>query len=635
MALCPLYASPMLQINNLSKHFGHTVLFEDANFSLMPGEKLGFVGRNGSGKSTLFSMILGEMAPDGGEIVIPKGYRIGTLPQHIHFTEKTVLEEGCLALTEEEQWDHYKVERILFGLGFSAKNLQEDPNKFSGGFQIRINLAKALVQSPNMLLLDEPTNYLDIVSQRWLKEYLASYPGEIIIITHDREFMDGATTHIMGLHRQQLRKVKGDTLKFYTQIQEEEENYERTRKNQEHAKKHLEKYINRFRASARRASQAQSRVKQLAKFDDMKELKDLKTLDFSFNHEPCPGKNIMNVRDLQFGYQDGPLLINNLSFAIGRDDRLGIIGKNGKGKSTLLNLLAGELQPTAGSIKSHPSMQMGHFGQTNVNRLNPNLTIVEEIALSNKFLNTKQARSICGTMMFEQDLALKKIEVLSGGERSRVLLGKMLANKSNLLLLDEPTNHLDQESIEGLIEGLEAFGGAVVLVTHSEMILHQVVNKLVVFHRGRAEFIDGSYEFFLEKYGWDDDPDQEWPAENTPVKVQVAEVIEDGTRNKKELRKQRSQVIAEKSKVLTPLKEKISALEAEIINYENALKEANEGLLQASQNSNVDQFIVLSKSIKDNQKLIDVAFAKLTELTTQYDEKQAAFDLELNSVSDS
>ncbi len=613
----------MIQAIGISKHFGHHVLFDKITFSLTKGEKVGLVGRNGSGKSTLFRIILGELAPDEGEISVPKGYRIGTLPQHIHFSKNTLLEEGCLALSEDEQWDHYKVERILSGLGFSAEDFNKNPDTFSGGFQIRINLAKALVQNPDMLLLDEPTNYLDIVSQRWLKQYLAAYPGEIILITHDRQFMDGATTHIMGLHRERLKKIKGNTLKYYTQIQEEEENYERTRKNQAQTKKHLEKYINRFRSSARRASQAQSRVKQLAKLDDLKALKQERNLEFSFNHTPCPGKTIMTAKNLRFGYDKGPLLIDHLSFTIGRNDRIGIIGKNGKGKSTLLNLLAGELKPIKGTITSHPSLQIGHFGQTNVNRLNPELTVAQEVAASNSELTMEQARSICGTMMFEQDLALKKIRVLSGGERSRVLLGKILANRSNLLLLDEPTNHLDQESVEGLIDGLEVFEGAVAIVTHSEMILSQLVNKLVVFHRGHVEFIEGSYDYFLDKYGWDDDEEAVVPPKAEEITI-----------NKKELRKQRSQIINQRSKILNPLKKKMDKLENEISELESALKETNDALIQASKENNVDQFVILSKASKEHQKTIDKNYVKLEELTDKYERESASFETKLSEMED-
>jgi ATP-binding cassette subfamily F protein 3 len=495
----------MIQLNNISKHFGVQVLFDDLNLLIGKGERIGFVGRNGSGKSTLFKIILGEMTADSGELNIPNGYKIGALDQHIHFTKPTVLEECVQVLSEDEQYDWWKAERILFGLGFSEEDLDKDPNSFSGGYQVRINLTKALVQNPNLLLLDEPTNYLDIVSLRWLRGFLRSFKGEVLIITHDREFMDSVATHTIGLTRKRLRKYKGDTAKFYEQVSVSDEIYEQTRLNQEKKKKELQGFVDRFGAKASKAAQAQSRAKQIEKMNTLEKLGDESTLGFKFHYKECPGKVILEADDLSFSYSGKACedLFSNLSLNIGRHDRIGIIGKNGKGKSTLLNVLAGELKAREGKISSHPSISMGHFGQTNIERLHSDNTIQAEITESNPELSFAQVRKICGTMMFESDLANKKISVLSGGEKSRVMLGKILAHKSNLLLLDEPTNHLDMESIETLTSEIVNFKGAVVVVTHSELMLRAVATKLVIFHKGRAEFFDGTYDEFLEKIGWE------------------------------------------------------------------------------------------------------------------------------------
>ena len=495
----------MIQLNNISMHFGVQVLFDDLDLLIGKGERIGFVGRNGSGKSTLFKIILGELTADSGEIKVPKGYKIGALDQHINFTKPTVLEECCQVLSEDEQYDWWKAERILFGLGFSEEDLEKDPYSFSGGYQVRINLTKALVQNPNLLLLDEPTNYLDIVSLRWLRGFLKSFKGEVLLITHDRDFMDSITTHTAGLSRKRLRKYQGNTSKFYEQVLISDEMYEQTRLNQEKKKKELQGFVDRFGAKASKAAQAQSRAKQIEKMDTLEKLSDENTLGFKFNYMKCPGKVILEANDLSFSYSGlaEEDLFSNLSLTIGRDDRIGIIGKNGKGKSTLLNVIAGELKARTGSTTGHPSMSMGHFGQTNIERLSSDNTIQDEITESNPDLTFAQARKICGTMMFEGDLAKKKISVLSGGEKSRVMLGKILAHKSNILLLDEPTNHLDMESIEALTSEIGNFGGAVVVVTHSELMLRAIANKLVIFHKGRAEFFDGTYDEFLEKIGWE------------------------------------------------------------------------------------------------------------------------------------
>jgi len=495
----------MIQLNNISKHFGVQVLFDDLSLIVGKGERIGFVGRNGSGKSTLFKIILGELIPDSGEIKIPKGYKIGALDQHIHFTKPTVLEECCQVLSEDEQYDWWKAERILFGLGFTQEDLDKHPESFSGGFQVRINLTKALVQNPNLLLLDEPTNYLDIVSLRWLRGFLKAFKGEVFIITHDREFMDSVSTHTIGLTRKRLRKYQGNTAKFYEQVSISDEMYEQTRLNQEKKKKELQGFVDRFGAKASKAAQAQSRAKQIEKMGTIAKLSDEHNLGFQFHYKPCPGKMILECKDLSFSYSGNAEddLFTNLSLNIGRHDRIGIIGKNGKGKSTLLNVLAGELVARAGTSTSHPAMSIGHFGQTNIERLHVGNTIQNEITESNPDLSFAQVRKICGSMMFESDLANKKISVLSGGEKSRVMLGKILAHKSNILLLDEPTNHLDMESIESLTSEIQKFKGAVVVVTHSELMLRAIANKLIIFHKGVAEFFDGTYDEFLDKIGWE------------------------------------------------------------------------------------------------------------------------------------
>ncbi len=498
----------MIIASSLEKSFGPQILFEDVSFLINKGERIGLVGKNGTGKSTLFRMILGQERQDSGSLSTPKGYRIGALDQHIRFTQPTVLKECIEALPVEKQWDHYKAEIILAGLGFSDHDFQKDPTTFSGGFQVRINLCKALLADPNMLLLDEPTNYLDIISLRWLKDYLNKWPGEMILITHDRDFMDKVATHTLGLHRKQARKVRGGTIKFYEQMIQEEETYELTRKNLENKRKEMQSLIDRFRAKASKATMAQSRIKMMKKMGTMEKLDTDKNLGFRFNHRPCPGKIVMNIKDISFSCDGNPEnnIFTELSFSIGRKDRIGIIGANGKGKSTLLNCLAEELTPTSGSIIQHPSACFGHFGQTNIDRLEPKNKVLDEILRSNPNLSLQAAHSICGAMMFDGDLSKKKVSVLSGGERSRVLLGKIISHPTNLLLLDEPSHHLDVESIEALIEELNDYAGALVIVTHSELILKTLAKNLIIFHQGRAEYFHGRYEDFLEKVGWEGEP---------------------------------------------------------------------------------------------------------------------------------
>jgi ATP-binding cassette subfamily F protein 3 len=417
----------MIQVNSLDKAFGQQVIFDKAGFMLNPGERVGLIGRNGHGKTTLFNMILGLEHPDEGTLSVPGGYSIGHLSQHILFAEDTVLKEACLSLPalEDGTDNSYKAEAVLMGLGFSTDDFCLSPAELSGGYQVRLNLAKVLVSDPNLLLLDEPTNYLDIVSLRWLAQYLRSWQKELIIITHDRSFMDSITTHTMAIHRCKTRKVEGPTEKVYQQLLLEEEIYEKTRINDDKKRKEVEQFINRFRAKATKARAVQSRIKSLQRKEHLEKLSDIKNLDFTFNSAPFTGRQLMEVRDLSFRFDpDGPMFIDGLSFYVGKRDRIAIIGKNGKGKTTLLNLMAGELTPLGGKISCHKHLKPAYFGQTNINRLTLEKTVEEEIMDAHPDHNRGIARGICGMMMFPGDQALKKINVLSGGEKSRVLLGK-------------------------------------------------------------------------------------------------------------------------------------------------------------------------------------------------------------------
>ncbi|MBL6988348.1 MAG: ABC-F family ATP-binding cassette domain-containing protein [Bacteriovoracaceae bacterium] len=606
----------MIQVNNLSKQFGPQILFEDISFILGTKEKVGVVGRNGSGKSTLFRLIQGLEIPDAGEIVIPKNYCIGALEQHIKFTRPTVLAECCQFLKGDEQYDFYKAEKILSGLGFSSIDMQKPPEIFSGGYQLRINLAKVLVQNPDLLLLDEPTNYLDIVSLRWLSSFLRSFQGEVLIITHDREFMDQVTTHTMGITRQKLRKMPGSTIKYYEELSSIELIHEKTRLNQEKKVQHLESFVERFRAKASKATQAQSRLKMLEKENVLEKLVHEKNLAFSFNYKECPGKTIMSTRELDFTYDKSqyPFLIKDLSFEMGRNDRVAIIGKNGKGKSTLLNLLGNELSPLGGTIKVHPNAVLGHFGQMNIGRLNEDFTVIDEITSANNELSIGNVRRVCGQMMFEGDLAKKKVKVLSGGERSRVLLGKILANSSNLLLLDEPTNHLDIEAIESLSQAIENYPGAVIIVTHSEMLLKRLATKLIVFHRGKVELFDGTYNEFLEKIGWEEE-------------IAVPTGGPSTTRlSKKELKSRRADLIAEKSKVINPLKKQVAHLEDQIMKMEDSLNSKNDELITASHQGDGTLINVLSKEVKDLEIQIESFFEQLDSTVEELEVNEKKFN---------
>ncbi|MCO4845761.1 MAG: ABC-F family ATP-binding cassette domain-containing protein [Sulfurovum sp.] len=609
----------MIQLTNLAKSFGGQSLFKDVNLKLASNQKIGFVGRNGSGKSTLFKIILGEESYDSGDVSIPKNYMIGTLRQHLIFTEKTVREECALVLPEDEQWNFYKIEKLLFGLGFSEEDLDKDPMSFSGGYQIRINLVKLLATEPNMLLLDEPTNYLDLPSLRWLKGFIQDFEGEVILITHDRDFMDSVSTHTMGVHRKGLRIVSGDSYKYYSTLEMEDETYEKTKANQDKKRKELEEFVARNKARASTAALAQSKQKELDKMDEMEDLKNDATLSFKFNYKDTPAKVIFRAENLGFGYNPDEPLFQGVTFAMEKGKRLAIIGKNGKGKSTLLNYIAGEFPIQQGKLDFHPSTTFAHFGQTNIERLNVKSTIVDEIASVSKEIGIPQARNIAGRMMFSGELGDKKVEVLSGGERSRVMLGKIIGTPANLLFLDEPTNHLDMQSIDALADAIDEFEGSLIMVTHSEMLLHRLADALIIFHKGGAEYFDGTYADFLEKIGWE----EEAGAAPKKKKPKI---------NHKERKKLRKAVTQERNAVRKPYTTEIKLCEEKLEVAEAQLSEKNAELEKASNSGDNSAIMELSREVGLVQQEVDALFERLEIATEKDDEIVAEYELKLEEI---
>jgi len=583
----------MIQARKLKLSYGGIPLFSDVSFTVQKGERCGLVGRNGSGKSTLFRLLIGEEIPDDGKIEIPKQYSLGFLKQEIRFQHSTLRQEALASLPQGSEELFYKAETILFGLGFKKEDLNRSPGEFSGGYSLRLHLATVLIKEPDCLLLDEPTNYLDIVSIRWLVRFLRAWRGELILISHDRELMDSVTTHTMGIHRQKVMKVKGSTTAFYEQIMLQEETQEKTRQNMEKKREKAQAFIDRFGVKATKARQAQSRQKMLDRLPVLEKLKELYGLDFQFNQAPFFGQVLLEAKNLSFSYDETPL-IQALSLSIERGERIALIGKNGRGKSTLLKLLAGAKEQTEGNIKRAEALKIGWFGETNIDKLSSAQSVFEAVAEENPTLNTTEVKAICGAMLFSGDLANKKISLLSGGEKSRVLLGKIVARPCNLLLLDEPTHHLDIESIEALIDALETFEGAFIVVTHSELILNRLYfDKLIVCRQGRQELFLGSYSEFLEKDGWHEAVEEiktkaELPPSKAPLKTTVPF-----------------------SKALNKL---IHEKEQTIKRCEEGRNKLNEQLLVAIEQKESDKIHALSLSLKEEQQVVDRLYIELEEL---------------------
>lgn len=641
----------MISVKNISKRYGTRVLFSDVSFDVLAGERIGLVGRNGHGKTTLFRIITGEEEPEEGKVFKPNNYSVGYLGQHLIFTKPTVLEEGCQGLRPEDLGAEWKVEKILSGLGFGKEDFGRAPSGFSGGFQMRIALAKVLVSRPNMLLLDEPTNFLDIVSIRWLEKFLRAWKGELIVISHDRDLVDSVTTHIVGIHRGMVRKMKGATGKYYSQLHADEELHEKRRVEDEKKRKDMIEYVNRFRSKASHAKGVQSTIKKLEKMDKLDKLEEIRSLSFSFNYEPFRASQVMDVNDLTFSYDgNAPYLIKDLNFIVNRNDKICIVGENGKGKTTLLKLLSGRLRPVNGSIKTHTAAVPAYYEQANTADLDGELTVEEEISKGVASIEKTRVRGICGAMMFGGDDAEKLVKVLSGGERSRVLLGKLLVAPSNILFLDEPTHHLDIESCQAMMDAVRDFEGAALVVAHDEHFLKEVATKLIVFKDDRVFLYPGSYQEFLDSIGWEDDGNRPAvkpppaadpgfstgsagsgvpPAAQQPVLPPPGKKMEKGYKSKMS-RKARAEFNALRSKTLKPLEKDIKRLEEEIISHEDRMKSVNSELMNDSRRGGLGALrrSELARELKGLSDKIDAFYAELDTAMKTYDDEKRKFSEE-------
>jgi len=432
--------------------------------------------------------------------------------------------------------------------------------------------------------------------------------------------MDGVCTHTMGLVRKKLEIIQGDTHKFYEQLSANDELHAKQKVSQDKKVKELEEFIAKNKARASTAALAQSKVKQLEKMERMEDLGFDNSLKFDFNFKDTPAKVLLDVKNLSFGYTPDKILFENISFTLQKGECLGIIGKNGKGKSTLLNTIAGELKQISGEVDFHGTTSFAHFGQTNIAHLSDKNTVMDEIYVGNPKLSEAQVRSICGGMMFSGDSAKKKISLLSGGEKSRVMLGQILAKNVNLLFLDEPTNHLDMDSIEALTLAIQNFKGSVIIVTHSEELLRRVCDRLIIFAKDGAEYFDGGYDLFLEKIGWEEE-------EN------VEKVASAPKSNNKENKKIKAELVRERNKLTSPLKKKIEKLESKIMEIEELLETHHKELIDASSSGDSATLMELSKLVSDEEQQVEEAFEELEIAQTELDEINESYENKINELS--
>ncbi|MDY6069360.1 MAG: ABC-F family ATP-binding cassette domain-containing protein [Opitutales bacterium] len=531
----------MVDIKNISLRFGDRKIFDNISVSINKGDKIALVGVNGAGKSTLLKVLANQEGVDAGEIATPKYATMGYLPQEIvNKSEKPLFEEAesvfadivntkknlqaanDLLQTLDKSSPQYiqtleaigemeiflddadadrlkpNIEKILSGLGFENSDMQKPCCDFSGGWQMRIALAKLLLAKPSLLMLDEPTNHLDIESVDWLENYLKSYSGALVIVSHDRRFIDNLANRTFALIRGRLDVYEGNYSFYEKESQQRAIQREKAVKNQEREIARVERFIDKFRYKSSKAAQVQSRIKALDKIERVESDTKQGQIAFKFPEPERSGQLVASVKNLckSFGEK---VVLKDVSFDIQRLDRIAIVGVNGAGKSTLVKIMAGEMQPDSGGVQIGQNVIISYFAQHQTSQLRGDYTVMDEAASTADFEQKKHIRTLLGSFMFTGDDALKKVAVLSGGEKNRLALAKMLLKSFNFLILDEPTNHLDMDSKKVLRDAVASYKGTVLIVSHDRDFIDPLVNKVIEISHGKTRTFIGNVSEYLEK----------------------------------------------------------------------------------------------------------------------------------------
>ncbi len=522
----------MLSICGVSKAFGGRTLFADSSLQVNRGDRIGVVGPNGAGKSTLFSLILGNASPDEGKVILERNVSIGFLPQEsAPAGNETVLELATAITPEIERlqklitaWasDHpgqidphediharfedlggYRLEakakKILAGLGFRQGDFQRPAREMSGGWVMRAHLARLLVQEPELLLLDEPTNHLDLDALLWFQDYLKTYPGAILLISHDREFLDQLVGSIVEIRQRRLIRYRGNYEDYLVQRAAHEEQHLAAYKNQQREIARLQLFADRFRAKNTKASQAQSKLKQIERMEKIESpVSDEKQIHFAFPQPGRSGLKVVQLSGVHHAYGEN-VVYRGIDFQAERGQRTVLVGPNGAGKSTLLKILAGVLPLQRGERKLGHNVKTGYYSQYRVDMLRPALTVFEEALDTPQRVTEQFVRTVLGCFLFRGDDVFKKVSVLSGGEKSRLALVKLLLDPPNLLLMDEPTTHLDLPSLDALVGALEQYAGTLIFISHDVYFIRAIANHVVHVNAGRLTHYPGGYQYYLDK----------------------------------------------------------------------------------------------------------------------------------------
>jgi ATP-binding cassette subfamily F protein 3 len=532
----------MLQLAGISKRYGSQVVFDDVSWTVPDGARVGLTGPNGAGKSTLLKLVAGVLEPDDGQVAVPRGTLIGYLPQHIiGLKGMTVLDHALAAFAElhelerrretlehqlatvdpqhddyagilerysavSEEWEHRarydiesETETVLHGLGFVGADMDRDCGELSGGWQMRVALAQLLLQRPDVLLLDEPTNYLDLEARTWLEEFLVSYPGTVILVAHDRYFLDVAVDRIAEVLHGRITDYPTNYTRYLQERETRMELAQAAYENQKAEIERIEAFISRFRYQASKAALVQSRIKQLERIERLPPPEGHeRELRIRLPEAERSGRVALQAKGLCKRYGDH-VVYDDADVVIERGQRVAIVGPNGAGKTTLLKMLADVIAPDGGTITIGHNVRLGYFAQDHAEMLTATRTLLDEMMSVATAETAPHVRTLLGAFLFSGDAVEKRVGVLSGGERSRLALAKILLEPRNVLLLDEPTNHLDLTAKEVLLDALGAYGGTIVIVAHDRYILDRLPTHVIEVGTGKAVFYHGNYEDYVQQ----------------------------------------------------------------------------------------------------------------------------------------
>jgi ATP-binding cassette, subfamily F, member 3 len=651
----------MLSLQNAGKRFGPRVLFLEANWLIQSREKTALVGANGAGKSTLMKVLAGLETLDYGELLQTRGMSLGYLPQEgLQLTGRTVFEE-CLSVFDElremeremvrlsgqladldhgspeyeaaaerfstlqerfQTLDGYaldaQVGSVLTGLGFSKEDWARQTDEFSGGWQMRIALAKLLLAKPHLLLLDEPTNHLDLETRNWLEGYLKSYPFGYILISHDRYFLDVTIDRTVEIWNKRLTIYQGNYTKYLQQKDERRAQLQAAYRNQRERIEHLEAFISRFRYQATKAKQVQSRIKELEKIERIEVPEEEPIIHFKFPQPQPSGRTVVEVDGLCKSYDAKPVL-KGVHFSIARGERVALVGVNGAGKSTLIRLLTGVEAPTSGSVRLGHNVVIEYFAQDQYKVLDPEARMLDDISRAALHVPELELRSLLGCFLFSGDDVFKPLGVLSGGERNRYALARILVSPSNFLLLDEPTNHLDMRAKDVLIEALAAFSGTVIFVSHDRYFIDKLATRVLEVADGAVISYEGNYQDYLRRKETEAEAASAEPAPRTKLQEQVPSTSDENAGGSS------ANAVHDRPRRLNPIKQKqmeerCAFLEEEVPRVEAEIAQTEEQLAVYVSAEETQRLTLLAEELRGQLAALT---AEWEELMMQLDEQAA------------